>query len=118
MIKNAPSTEAYARVRRYPRYRYDARIELSLFRDGVTIPLWGRISEFGGDGLGATVTGELKVGEVVSVNFSIPFPPMAIAVRAIVRYSRGTRCGFQFLVLTSEQRATIERLCELLASNS
>ncbi|MFZ0480788.1 MAG: PilZ domain-containing protein [Terriglobales bacterium] len=116
MSKNAADTEVYARVRRFPRYRYDARIQLSVFRDGVTVPLWGRTSEFGGDGLGATLTGELHVGEVVSMEFSIPFSPMAIKARAIVRYSSGMRCGFQFLVLTSEQRETIQRLCDLLAA--
>jgi hypothetical protein len=118
LSKTAPGSEVYARVRRFARYRYDARIQLSVFRDGVTTSLWGRTSEFGGDGLGATLTGELHVGEVVSMEFAIPFPPMAIKARAIVRYASGMRCGFQFLVLTSEQRTAVQRLCDLLATES
>lgn len=94
----------------------DARIQLSVFRDGSTISLWGRTSELGQDGVGATLSAELKVGEVVSMEFPIPVPPYLMKVRAIARYSEGLRCGFEFLIVTEEQRQTLRRTCEVLTS--
>jgi hypothetical protein len=106
----------YERNRRYPRHRLDTRIQLSVFRDGATVALWGRTSELGQDGVGATLSGELKVGEVVSMDFPVPVPPYFLKVRAVVRYSQGLRCGFEFLIVTEEQREVLRRVCEVLAS--
>ncbi len=109
---------ANSRQRRYPRHRLDARVQMSVFREGVTTALWGRTSELGQDGLGATLSGELKAGEVVSMEFPIPLPPYFLKVRAIVRYSEGLRCGFEFLILTDEQREILRRVCEVLSSSA
>jgi PilZ domain len=115
--KEAPS-RSQPRPRRFNRYRYDVRIDVAVFRNGETTRFWGRTNEVGQDGLGATLTGELKAGEVVSVEFPIPIAPLVMKVRAIVRYSEGLRCGFEFLVVTSDQRETMRRLCEALANAS
>lgn len=110
------ATPAYSRNRRFPRHRLDARIQMTVFRDGTTISLWGRTSEMGQDGVGATLSAELKVGEVVSLEYPIPVPPYFLKVRAIARYCEGLRCGFEFLIVTEEQRETLRRTCEVLAS--
>jgi PilZ domain len=104
------------RLRRYSRYRFDARIQLSVFRDGQTSTYWGRTSELGQDGIGATLSGELMAGEVVSLEFPIPLPPHLMKVRAVVRYSEGLRCGFEFLVVTEEQRLLLRQVCVVLAN--
>lgn len=91
---------------------------MSVFREGVTTAFWGRTSELGQDGVGATLSGELKVGEVVSMELPIPVTPYFLKVRAIVRYSEGLRCGFEFLIVTDEQRETLRRVCEMLATAS
>jgi hypothetical protein len=104
--------------RRFSRSRFDARIELSVFRDGVTTNFWGRTSELSLDGIGATLSGALQVGEVVSLEFPIPLPPHVIKVRAVVRYSDGLRCGLQFLVVTDEQRLLLREVCVVLANAS
>lgn len=101
--------------RRYPRYRYDARVLVSVFREGATTEYWGRSNEIGLDGVGATLTGELKIGEVVSLEFPIPLAPRMMRLRAIVRYSDGLRFGCEFLVVTEEQKDLIQRVCESLA---
>jgi hypothetical protein len=105
-------------LRRFPRYSFDARVEVSVFRDGLTIPLWGRTSEIGQDGLGATLSGQVQVGEVVSIEFPIPAPPEVIRVRGVVRYSDGLRCGVEFLVVTEEQKLTLRQVCVLLSNAS
>lgn len=104
--------------RRYPRYPMDARIQLSVFRNGSTLAIWGRTNEIGQDGIGATLTESLEIGEVVSMEFPIPVAPFQMRVRAIVRYARGFRCGFEFLILSEDLRQTLCRTCELLNTAS
>lgn len=109
-------TAAQRRLRRFSRHRFDVRIQLSVFRDGTTVTCWGRTSEIGQDGIGATLSGELHMGEVVSLEFPIPLPPNLLQVRAIVRYSDGLRCGFEFLVITAAQRDLLRQVCVVLAN--
>ena len=118
MAKSTPATELdYARTRRFPRWRLDVRIQVAVFREGVTAEFWGRTNELGADGVGATLSGELAVGEVVGMEFPIPVSPHVMKVRAIVRYCQGPRCGFEFLVVTEEQRETLRRTCDVLANS-
>jgi hypothetical protein len=104
--------------RRFPRYRFDVRIQLSVFREGARIAYWGRTNELSQDGIGATLSGELQAGEVVSLEFPIPIPAQVMKVRAVVRYCDGLRCGFEFLVMTDEQRLTMRQVCVVLANAS
>lgn len=112
------ATAAQRRLRRFSRCRFDARIQLKVFRDGQTVTCWGRTSELGQDGIGATLSGELQVGEVVSLEFPIPLAPHLLQVRAVVRYSDGLRCGFEFLVITDEQREMLRQVCVVLTNAS
>ncbi len=106
------------RRRRFPRYRFDVRVEVSVFRSGLTTTCWGRTSELGEDGLGATLSGALQADEVVTLEFAIPLKPHTIKLRAIVRYSDGLRCGFEFLVLNSDLRLKLQQVCVILANAS
>jgi hypothetical protein len=119
-LSNRSQTTAKARqrLRRFSRYRFDARIQVSVFREGQTATYWGRTSELGQDGLGATLIGELHSGEVVSLEFPIPLPPRLMKLRAVVRYSEGLRCGFEFLGMTDEQRLVVHQVCVVLANAS
>jgi hypothetical protein len=94
----------------------DVRIQLSLFRGGATSAIWGRTNEIGQDGIGATLTEVMQVGEVVSMEFPIPVAPYQVKVRGIVRYVNGLRCGFEFLVLSDNLRDTLRRACELIGT--
>lgn len=109
---------SHQRLRRCSRYLFDARIQLSVFREGVTTKYWGRTGELSQDGLGATLSGELQTGEVVSLEFPLPLPPHSIQVRAVVRYNKGLRHGFEFLVMSHEQRLVLHQLCVVLANAS
>ena len=117
MSDEQPSTEIKRR-RRFSRYRFDVRIQVAVFREGVTTTLWGRTTELGQDGLSATLSGELQAGEVVSLEFPIPLPPEVMKVRAVVRYSEGLHCGFEFLVLAEPQKLTLHQVCVVLANAS
>ncbi|MFZ0797270.1 MAG: PilZ domain-containing protein [Terriglobales bacterium] len=117
-LHSQTTAKACQRLRRYTRYRFDVRIQASVFREGQTIAYWGRTSELSQDGIGATLSGELQSGEVVSLEFPIPLPPHLMKLRAVVRYCKGLHCGFEFLVMTDEQRLLVRQLCVVLANTA
>src|ERR1700684_2853308 len=80
------TANAQRRLRRFPRYRFDVRIQVAVFREGLTTTCWGRTNELGQDGIGATLSGALQAGEVVSMEFPIPLQPHVMKLRAVVRY--------------------------------
>jgi len=86
-----------------------------MFQDGEFRSCWGRSTELGQDGIGATLTGELEIGEIVALDIPLPLSPYPLKVRAIVRYRQGLRYGFEFLTLSDNQRDMICRVCEMLA---
>ena len=117
MSASAPKPgEAGVKARRFPRFPVDVRLAVHVFRNGTTESLWGRSYEMGLDGVGGTLTGELEPGEVVSLEMPLPLAAWPLKVRALVRYREGLRHGFEFLTLNEEQRATIVRVCEMLAA--
>src|SRR5271165_2069938 len=102
--------------RRFPRHALDVRVSVHAFRAGGNVSLWGRSSELGEDGVGATLTGELEAGEVVSMELLLPMAHFPIKFRALVRYRDGLRHGFEFLALSTAQREEIRRVCEALSA--
>jgi PilZ domain len=101
--------------RRFPRYGMDIRVSAKVFRTDAPIELWGRSIEFGQDGIGVTLTGELEPGEVATLELTLPGGgPMKL--RGLVRYRDGLRHGFEFLARDEKQRETIRKTCELLAA--
>jgi len=87
-----------------------------MFQAGEFRTCWGRSTEMGQDGIGATLTGSLEPGEIVTLEIPLPLSPYPIKVRAIVRYRQGLRYGFEFLTLNDSQRDTIQRVCQYLAT--
>jgi hypothetical protein len=115
LATNKPPT---AYVRRFPRFAVDARMQVRMFQAGEFRSCWGRSTELGQDGIGATLTGDLETGEIVSLDIPLPLGPYPLRVRAIVRYRQGLRYGFEFLTLNEPQRGMIRRVCELLSTKS
>ena len=113
-----PATPTGAHARRFPRFAIDARLQVRMFQDGEFRTCWGRSTELGQDGIGATLTGNLETGEIVSLEIPLPLSPYPLKVRAIVRYCQGLRYGFEFLTLNDNQRDIIRRVCEVLATRS
>jgi len=105
-------------ARRYPRFAIDARMQVRMFQSGEFQTCWGRSTELGQDGIGATLTGELQTGEIVSLEIPLPLSAYPLKVRAVVRYRDGLRYGFEFLTLNPTQRDMLRRVCEVLATKS
>lgn len=112
---NAPAAKV-PYTRRFPRFTIDMRLQVKMFQAGEFRTCWGRSTEMGQDGIGATLTGNLEPGEIVTLDIPLPLSPYPIKVRAIVRYRQGLRYGFEFLTLNDGQRDTIQRVCEYLAT--
>ena len=105
-------------ARRYPRFAIDARMQVRMFQSGEFQTCWGHSTELGQDGIGATLTGELQTGEIVSLEIPLPLSAYPLKVRAVVRYRDGLRYGFEFLTLNPTQRDMLRRVCEVLATKS
>jgi len=101
-------------LRRYLRYSLDVRVSIKVFRPGNPIVLWGRSIEMGQDGIGVTLTGQLEVGEVATLEVRLPASSNPLKLRALVRYRDGLRHGFEFLARDATQQELILRTCELL----
>jgi hypothetical protein len=114
---NAPASKVIF-TRRFPRFVIDVRLQVRMFQAGEFRTCWGRSTEMGQDGIGATLTGSLEPGEIVTLEIPLPLAPYPIRVRAIVRYRQGLRYGFEFLTLNDGQRDTIQRVCQYLATKA
>jgi len=118
---NAPTRthgDKFAVARRFPRFALDVRLQVKMFQEGEFRTCWGRSVELGQDGIGATLTGKLEPGEIVTLEIPLPLTPYPIKVRAIVRYCQGLRYGFEFLTMNEAQRDTIQRVCQYLATRT
>ena len=114
---NAPGGK-FTFARRFPRFAFDVRLQVKMFQNGEFCSCWGRSVEMGQDGIGATLTGSLETGEIVTLEIPLPLTPYPIKVRAIVRYRQGLRYGFEFLTLNDHQRDTVKRVCQYLATKA
>ena len=114
---NAPAGKVNF-TRRFPRFAIDVRLQVRMFQDGEFRNCWGRSTELGQDGIGATLTGSLESGEIVTLEIPLPLTPYPVKVRAIVRYRQGQRYGFEFLTLNEAQRDTVRRVCQYLATKA
>jgi len=74
--ESAPPAPAY--VRRYPRFAVDVRLQVRMFQDGEFRTCLGTLDRIGQDGIGATLTGELEAGEIVSLDIPLPLSPFPL----------------------------------------
>lgn len=102
------------KLRRYPRYPLDVRVSVRVFRPEAPLELWGRSIELGQDGIGVTLTGQLDVGEVATLELTLPASGTPLKLRGLVRYRDGLRHGFEFLARDGAQHELILKTCELL----
>jgi hypothetical protein len=117
MDSSAPKRDPRCK-RRYPRYSLDVRMLVHIFRAGVTTTIWGRSTMIGKEGIGGTLTGDLEMGEVVGLEFTVPLFQHPVKLRAIVRYKNGFQYGFEFLAVDAMQKQALERACEILPLTS
>lgn len=100
-------TIQYSSRRRFPRFEVNRQVTAILYWEScppVLIP--GRCHSLSEGGLGATMSQQLRVGEVVNLEVA-----NGVRVYAAVRNMNGFAHGFEFVLVRDNQRAAIRRLC-------
>jgi len=90
------------RLRRYPRYRSEFPVRVTLLVGGTHQYLEAHCKDLSEAGIGVLIAAELELGEVVSLAFSVPDIPEPWKVRAVLRHRRGYHYGFEFLSLSEQ----------------
>jgi hypothetical protein len=96
------------RRRRHPRFRCEFRLTLIHLAASGYETIEGHCRDLSEGGIGLLVAGQLAIGEVVGLNFSLTGPDSPWQLTAVVRHRHGFQYGFEFLNLTEEQRARLK----------
>jgi len=106
------------RRRRFPRYRCEFPVTLTLLSAGQQQSVEAHCRDLSAAGIGLLVAEELGLGEVVALSFSLP-GLSSWKIRAVLRHRRGYHYGFEFLSLSREQgKALAEYLPGLVRADS
>lgn len=95
----------WTKPREHSRYLLDQRL---VVRAKET--LHGRSKDIAEGGLGATIPGNIDVGDIVELELQLPNTPEPLKLKAEVRYRHGFQYGFRFLNATSQQKEAIRRI--------
>lgn len=90
------------RLRRHARYRSSFPVGVTLLTEGAYRQLAAHCKDLSEAGIGVLLAAELTLGEVASLNFSLPGIP-AWELRAVLRHRRGYHYGFEFFSLSQDQ---------------
>jgi hypothetical protein len=101
-------------TRRYARYRTEIPVIVKVLAKDGYVRIHGRCFELAEAGLGAVITSELNVGEMVTLEFSIPDAAQVFVIRSVVRHRMGFLHGFEFIGALPEQVETIQKFCRTL----
>jgi len=101
--------QTIADARRYPRFKIEVDIRINSSTCGV---LKGHTVDISESGIAAMLIIEPPLGEVVELNFTLPFG--TVTIHAMVRQKNAFRYGFEFVDSDSALDA-IRRTCRKLA---
>lgn len=102
MSKESPPKWSVPRVA--PRYIMDQRL---LIRAGSI--LHGRTKDISESGIGATVAGEMDVGDMVELEFHLSGSLTLVKLSAQVKYRQGFQYGLHFVDITEAQQNAIRK---------
>ena len=89
--------------RRYPRYRCEFPVTVSLFAGEERQQLNAHCRDLSEAGIGVLIAAELTPGDVASLAFTLPGRSQSWEARAVLRHRRGFHYGFEFLSLSDQQ---------------
>jgi hypothetical protein len=98
--------------RRFPRYRADLKLTVLVLGQDGHFEINGLCNQIAEGGLGAIISSELSVGEMVNLQLSIPIELQPILLRAVVRWRNRLQHGFEFFGISLQQRALIRDYCK------
>lgn len=100
--------QAWPKTRQFVRYELEGRLTVQ----AGTELLRGWTHDVSQGGLGGVLAAKLAAGTEVAVDFQLPGKtPDIISVRAVVRFAKGFRYGFEFLNITPAQLSQVMAYC-------
>src|SRR5262249_11688524 len=96
------SKPKWAEPRVEPRYLMDQRL---IVRGDST--LHGRTKDISENGVGATIAGDLSIGDIVELEFYLTGSLTPVKIKAEVRYRQGFQYGFHFVNITELEKSGI-----------
>jgi hypothetical protein len=96
--------QTWATPRAYRRFLLDIRI-VARTKESYH----GRTKDISQGGLGATIAGDIKLGDVIELEFQVPESTEPLKLQAEVRYRKGFQYGFKFLHAKEHQLELIRK---------
>ena len=90
--------------RAHTRYLLDLRIVVRAKETFI-----GRTKDIAEGGLGATIPGNIDVGEIIELELQLPEASEPLKIKAEVRYRHGFQYGFKYVEITHQQKEMIRR---------
>ena len=100
--------------RRSIRYKLDVPLRVILHKQDTTLIRDGRGTELSEYGMCIMAGVELKLGEEVEIEFTLPYSGEPIRVSGAVRYRDGYRYGCEFTLDGQGERKDVARLRQVL----
>src|SRR5450631_2492376 len=97
---------AFAR-RRAPRCPLSVPVRVTVLRSGTPCSIPGRSVDLCEGGIAVVLAGEVRVTDLVGMEFLLPDMGLGLQTKAIVRHHSPLRCGFEFMELTRHQQAVM-----------
>jgi hypothetical protein len=116
---SAQSQVGFARKRRWERHKIDVPIRLIFWNSlhsAKIVDARGRDMSEGG--MAVFAGAELRIGDIVEIEFTPAYSGQPLRVRAEVRNRRGYSYGLEFLNDTSTELSHAARLRELLIAST
>jgi len=111
----APVPADGAEKRKYPRYTIDVSIKIRVNSiGGVSSFCYGRGNNLSQGGMSIHVAHELAVGKIVRLILTLPHAERQIECDAVVRNRDSYRYGMEFINMSGDDRALVDRCCKML----
>jgi hypothetical protein len=104
----------YQNKRRSIRYKLDVPLRVILHKEDTALIRDGRGTEISEYGMCIMAGVELKLGEEVEIEFTLPYSGEPIRVSGAVRYRDGYRYGCEFTLDGQGERKDVARLRQVL----
>ena len=104
--------------RRWPRYKVDLRLKVTLPESAVSAGrnfTFGQGSDVSEGGMAAYIPSELNVGDVMGLEFVLPYAKETISLRAEVRNRNGFRYGLEYVLISEAHQLLMRKSLQTLA---
>jgi PilZ domain len=105
----------YSCERRAPRYQVHMRLRVVLPKNKASKCFQAMGEDINEFGMAMFVASELEIGEVVQVDFVLPYQQQKLMVKATVRNRKGFRYGVEFANTSDDDRKAILAACRVLS---